>query len=238
MYVAFGRRPPSIYHQLQRGSNIKRMFLRRWCTNCQNLKEEQYIYIYTHTIPGFAQVHHGFGARIVGFDLGVRVFWGADQASLTCFCTPLSKDIPLKILWGDPLQTPPQTQPMQVAFSVQQGVVQKGVLGKREPGRAGVNREKQEKRKRQKKVELTQGSMIWCSKGHLLSFSRAIFIPFWVLLVVGSVSLLHPCQALRSQLARDGNHRKNLISCSGTTPETSAKESSRTQQKEWRQIAD
>ena len=50
----------------------KKGFQMGWCTNCQNLREQQNVY---HPQDYNGDVHHGFcggGARIVGFDSSIR----------------------------------------------------------------------------------------------------------------------------------------------------------------------
>ena len=52
----------------QKTSDKKKGFHRGWCTNCQNLREQQNVY---HPQDCTGDVHHGFcggGARIMGFD--------------------------------------------------------------------------------------------------------------------------------------------------------------------------
>ena len=66
--MALHRGPPTIYRHHER-LRIKKGISRGWCTNCQNLGEQQDVY---HPQDCTGDVHHGFyggGARIVGLDL-------------------------------------------------------------------------------------------------------------------------------------------------------------------------
>ena len=59
------RGPPTIYSHHKR-LRIKKRIQRGWCTNCQNLKEQQNVY---HPQDYTGDVHHGFcggGVRIAG----------------------------------------------------------------------------------------------------------------------------------------------------------------------------
>ena len=61
------RGPPTIYLHHKR-LRIKKKVSKGWCTNCQNLREQQNVY---HPQDCTGDVHHGFcggGARIVGFE--------------------------------------------------------------------------------------------------------------------------------------------------------------------------